>query len=252
MRVKVSGVVKIIDEEGHVFTYKNQIQSSFIQAIIQYAQVGGTVSNYAYSLQLLDSNGDILGDYTGALSYKQVSNVLEATFGFVTTAVPGGVSQLQLYVSSSLGTTLIAVANNVNLPVNSSLQVLWTISFTISPNDYFTPYLIFAFLAPPSQPGVFTPNVQTAYNEIVGGNYLTSPPSYYLSYGTTTIKLTPNFTQNSIQVAYDITNITSTTSIYNIQLYATGQITNVLLLSPIQQVTVQPGQVISVYYYATW
>ena len=253
---RVTGIVKITDANGNVKVYKNQVQSQFIQSIIQYASLGGTISNYAYSIQLLDANGNIVAVYTGSLSYKQVSTSLNAVFSFIITNITQSVSQLQLYLTSSLGTFLIAVVNNVSLPLNTTLQIEWSIAFSTSINDYFTPYLVFAFLSPPSSTTPFTnapaPNTQNAINIITNSGYLTSPPVYYVTYSGQTIKVTPSITSNSITIVYNLSNFTSATSLTNISLYATGQSGNVNLVPSVQQLSVQVGQAVTIYYEATW
>ena len=168
MRVGVAGEVEIRDAEGNIYKYKNQVQQQLIQAIIQYAQIGGTVSNYGYTIQLL-SNNVLVASYPGSLSYKQVSTTLQLIFTFVITNAPSSTNTLQLYVSSSLGSFLIAQVSNVTLS-SGSIQVTWTISFNISQQDYYTPYLVFAFFSPPSNetPFINTPlqNVQYAISLI--------------------------------------------------------------------------------------
>ena len=72
MKVGVTGEVEIRDAEGNIYKYKNQVQQQLIQGIIQYAQIGGTMSNYGYTIQLL-SNNILVASYPGSLSYKQVS-----------------------------------------------------------------------------------------------------------------------------------------------------------------------------------
>jgi hypothetical protein len=257
MRTLVSGIVKIKDlSNGKVITYKNQVQQSFIQAIMQYAQTGGTISNYQYTIQLLESNGNIIGQYTGSLSYKQVSLNLIASFTFIASDVPSGASILQLYLITSLGNFLIAQVSNVSLPSNTSIEIVWDISFTLQPNDYFSPYLIFAFISPPSSTVQFTnvptPNVQNAIQSITNYGYLTSPPSYYVTYSGQNIQVTPLITQNSIDIIYGVTNITTTTTFTNVTIYVTAQNGNINMIPQIQQLTVQVGQALSIYYVSSW
>ncbi len=91
MRTLVSGAVQIKDlKSGEITRYKNQVQQSFIQALLQYAQTGGTVSNYQYVIQLLDSNGNVIAQYTGSLSYSQVSLSLIASFTIIASNIPSG------------------------------------------------------------------------------------------------------------------------------------------------------------------
>jgi hypothetical protein len=257
MRTLVSGAVTIKDlKSGKVTRYKNQVQQSFIQALLQYAQTGGVIINYQYTVQLLDSNGNIVGQYQTSLSYKQVSLNLVASFTAIASNVASGASILQLYVSSSLGNFLVAQVNNVSLPSNSTIEIVWDISFTLQPNDYFSPYLIFALFSPPSSTVQFTnvptPNVQYAIKAINNYGYLTYPPSYYVTYNGQSIQVTPTIAQNGIDIVYSITNITSSTTFTSVTIYVTAQNGNVNLVPQIQQVTAQVGQAISIYYVSTW
>jgi len=257
MRTLVSGTVKIKDlSNGKVITYKNQVQQSFIQAIMQYAQTGGVISNYQYTIQLLNSSGNFIGEYTGSLSYKQVSLNLIASFTFIVSGVPSGASILQLYLTTSLGNFLIAQISNVSLPSNTTLQIIWDISFTLQPNDYFSPYLIFAFISPPSSTVQFTNvptlNMQNAIQAITNYGYLTSPPSYYVTYSGQNIQVTPAITQNGIEIVYDITNITTSTTFTNVTIYVTAQNGNINMIPQIQRLTVQVGQALSIYYVSSW
>jgi len=254
MKVKVTGEVEIIDEKGHVYRYKNQVQQQLIQAIIQYAQVGGTISNYAYTIQLL-SNGTLVGSYPGSLSYKQVSTALQLIFTFVITNAPSSTNMLQLYLTSSLGTFLVAQISNVTLP-SGSIQIVWTISFNISPQDYFTPYLIFAFFSPPSNSTPFTnvplQNVQSAMATIQTAGYLTSPPTYYVTYNGQYIQVTASFTNNSISVYYQFKSVTTKTTYTNLDIVVSASNGYVELLPPVQQAIIQTGQVALIFYNATW
>jgi hypothetical protein len=257
MRAIVSGVVKIKDlSNGKTTTYKNQVQQQFIQALLYYAQTGGAIINYQYTIQLLDGNGDIVGQYPGSLSYKQVSLNLVASFTFIASNIPNGASILQLYVSSSLGNFLIAQVKNVSLPNDATIEIVWDISFTLQNNDYFSPYLIFALFSPPSNTVQFTnipaPNVENAIQAINNYGYLTVPPSYYVTYNGQNIQVTPTITQNSIDIVYSITDITSSTTFTGVTIYVTAENGNINMVPQIQQVTVQVGQSLSIYYVATW
>jgi hypothetical protein len=110
---------------------------------------------------------------------------------------------------------LVAQVSNVTLP-SGSIQVTWTISFSISPQDYYTPYLIFAFFSPPSNetPFINTPlqNVQYAIGSIQSVGYLTLAPTYYVTYNGQYIQVTPSFTNNSISVYYRFPTTTSQTT----------------------------------------
>ena len=254
MRVGVTGEVEIRDAEGNIYKYKNQVQQQLIQAIIQYAQIGGTVSNYGYTIQLL-SNNILVASYPGSLSYKQVSTTLQLIFTFVITNAPSSTNILQLYVASSLGTFLVAQVSNVTLP-SGSIQVTWTISFSISPQDYYTPYLIFAFFSPPSNetPFINTPlqNVQYAIGSIQSVGYLTLAPTYYVTYNGQYIQVTPSFTNNSISVYYQFPITASRTIYTNLDIVVTASSGYVNLIAPVQQATIQTGQLALIFYNATW
>jgi len=254
MRVGVTGEVEIRDAEGNIYKYKNQVQQQLIQAIIQYAQIGGTVSNYGYTIQLL-SNNILVASYPGSLSYKQVSTTLQLIFTFVITNAPSSTNILQLYVASSLGTFLVAQVSNVTLP-SGSIQVTWTISFSISPQDYYTPYLVFAFFSPPSNetPFINTPlqNVQYAISSIQRVGYLTLAPTYYVTYNEQYIQVTPSFTNNSISVYYQFQSTTSKTTYTNLDIVVTASSGYVNLIAPVQQATIQTGQLALIFYNATW
>ena len=250
MRVKVTGEVIIIDEKGKTYKYKNQVQSQLIQAIIQYAQIGGTVSNYAYTIQLL-SNNILVGSYPGSLSYKQVSTALQLIFTFVIPNAPSSVNILQLYLASSLGTFLVAQVSNVTLP-SGSIQVIWTISFNISTQDYFTPYLIFAFFSPAPLLNVPLQNVQYALNAIQNIGYLTSPPTYSVTYNGQYIQVTASFTNNSISVYYQFQSTTSQTTYTNLDIVVSASNGYVDLIPPVQQAVIQTGQLALIFYNATW
>ena len=254
MKVGVTGEIEIRDEEGNIYKYKNQVQQQLIQAIIQYAQIGGTVSNYGYTIQLL-SNNILVASYPGSLSYKQVSTTLQLIFTFVITNAPSSTNTLQLYLASSLGTFLVAQANNVTLP-SGSIQVTWTISFNISSQDYYTPYLIFAFFSPPSNQTPFTnaplENVQFAISSIQNIGYLTSPPTYYVTYNGQYIQITASFTNNSISVYYQFQTITSKTTYTNLDIVVTASGGYVNLIAPVQQAIIQTGQLALIFYNATW
>jgi len=254
MKVGVTGEIEIRDEEGNIYKYKNQVQQQLIQAIIQYAQIGGTVSNYGYTIQLL-SNNILVASYPGSLSYKQVSTTLQLIFTFVITNAPSSTNILQLYVASSLGTFLVAQVSNVKLP-SGSIQVTWTISFSISPQDYYTPYLVFAFFSPPSNetPFINTPlqNVQYAISSIQSVGYLTLAPTYYVIYNGQYIQVTPSFTNNSISVYYQFQSTTSKTTYTNLDIVVTASSGYVNLIAPVQQATIQTGQLALIFYNATW
>jgi hypothetical protein len=250
MEVRVIGEVEIIDEKGNVYKYKNQVQQQLIQAIIQYAQIGGAISNYEYTIELL-SNNVIVGTYPGSLSYKQVSTALQLIFTFVITNAPSSTNTLQLYLSSSLGAFLVAQATNIKLP-SGTLQIIWTISFRISPQDYYTPYLIFAFFSPAPFINVPLQNVQYALNAIQNIGYLTSPPTYYVTYNGQYIQITPSFTDNSILISYQFPISTSGATYTNIDIVVTANGGYVNLLAPIQVVTIQTGQSALIFYNTTW
>jgi len=250
VRVRITGEVEIRDEKGNVYKYKNQVQSQLIQAIIQYAQIGGTVSNYAYTIQLL-LNNILVGSYPGSLSYKQVSTALQLIFTFVIPNAPSSVNILQLYLASSLGTFLIAQVNNVTLP-SGSIQVIWTISFNISIQDYFTPYLIFAFFSPAPFINVPLQNVQYALNAIQNIGYLTSPPTYLVTYNGQYIQVTASFTNNSISVYYQFQSTSSQTTYTNLDIVVSASNGYVDLIPPVQQATIQVGQSALIFYNATW
>jgi len=250
MKVGITGEVEIKDAEGNVYKYKNQVQQQLIQAIIQYAKVGGTVSNYGYTIQLL-SNNILVASYPGSLSYKQVSTTLQLIFTFIITSAPSSTNILQLYVASSLGSFLIAQVSNVTLP-SGSIQVTWTISFNISLQDYYTPYLIFAFFSP--APFINTPlqNVEYGLNTIQSVGYLTSPPTYYVTYNGQYIQVTVSFTNNSISVSYQLQSTTSETTYTNLDIVVTASGGYVNLIAPVQQATIQTGQLALIFYNATW
>jgi hypothetical protein len=254
MNVEVAGEVEIRDAKGNIYKYKNQVQNQLIQAIIQYAQLGGSVSNYGYTIQLL-SNNILVGSYPGSLSYKQVSNTLQLIFTFIITNAPSSTNTLQLYLASSLGTFLVAQVSNVTLP-SGSIQVTWTISFNISQQDYYTPYLVFAFFSPPSNQTPFTnaplENVQYAISSIQNIGYLTSPPTYYVTYNGQYIQITASFTNNSISVYYQFQTITSKTTYTNLDIVVTASGGYVNLIAPVQQATIQTGQLVLIFYNATW
>jgi len=253
-KVKITGEVEIIDEKGRIFKYKNQVQQQLIQAIIQYAQIGGTISNYVYTIQLL-SNTTIVGSYPGSLSYKQVSTALQLIFTFVVANAPSSTNILQLYVSSSLGNFLVAQVCNVTLP-SGTLQIVWTISFNISQQDYYTPYLIFAFFSPPSNTTPFTnaplQNVQCAMNAIQNIGYLTSPPTYYVTYNGQYVQVTASFINNSISVYYQFQSTTSQTTYTKLGIVVTASNGYVNLIAQIQQAVIQVGQLALIFYNATW
>jgi len=254
MRVGVAGEVEIRDAEGNIYKYKNQVQQQLIQAIIQYAQVGGTVSNYGYTIQLL-SNNILVASYPGSLSYKQVSTTLQLIFTFIVTNAPSSTNILQLYVSSSLGSFLVAQVSNVTLP-SGSIQVTWTISFNISQQDYYTPYLVFAFFSPPSNetPFINTPlqNVQYAISLIQSVGYLTLAPTYYVTYNGQYIQVTPSFTNNSISIYYQFQSTTSQTTYTNLDIVVTASSGYVNLIAPVQRAMIQAGQLVLIFYNATW
>jgi hypothetical protein len=250
VRVGVSGEVMIIDEKGNIYKYKNQVQQQLIQAIIQYAQVGGTISNYAYTIQLF-SNNILVGSYPGSLSYKQVSTALQLIFTFIITNAPSSANILQLYIASSLGNFLIAQVSNVTLP-SGTLQIIWTISFNISIQDYFTPYLIFAFFSPAPFINVPLQNVQYALNAIQNIGYLTSPPTYYVTYNGQYIQVTASFTNNSISVYYQFQSISLKTTYTNLDIVVSASNGYVNLLPPVQQAVIQVGQSALIFYNATW
>jgi len=252
--VGVIGKVEIRDEKGNIYRYKNQVNQQLIQAIINYAQTGGNISNYSYTIQLL-SNSTLVGSYPGSLSYQQVSTSLQLIFTFIVTNAPSSINTLQLYVSSSLGSFLIAEVDNITLP-SGSLQITWTISFGISPQDYFTPYLIFAFFSPPSNqtPFINTPlqNTQYAINAIQKLGYLSSPPTYYVTYNGQYIQVTPSFYNNSISIYYQLQTTSSQTTYNNLGIVVTASGGYIDLTVPIQQVAIQTGQVTFIFYNTIW
>jgi len=250
MKVGIAGEIEIRDAKGKTYKYKNQVQQQLIQAIIQYAQIGGTVSNYSYTIQLL-SNNILVGAYPGSLSYKQVSTTLQLIFTFVITNAPSSTNTLQLYVASSLGSFLIAQVSNVKLP-SGSIQVTWTISFNISLQDYYTPYLIFAFFSPAQFINTPLQNVQYALNTIQSVGYLTSPPTYYVTYNGQYIQVTASFTNNSISISYQLQATTSKTTYTNLDIVVTAGSGYVNLIAPVQQATIQTGQLALIFYNATW
>jgi len=250
MKVGVAGEVEIRDAEGNIYKYKNQVQQQLIQAIIQYAQIGGTVSNYSYTIQLL-SNNILVGAYPGSLSYKQVSTTLQLIFTFIITNAPSSTNILQLYVASSLGSFLIAQVSNVTLP-SGSIQVTWTISFNMSLQDYYTPYLIFAFFSPAQFINTPLQNVQYALNTIQSVGYLTSPPTYYVTYNGQYIQVTASFTNDSISISYQLQSTTSKTTYTNLDIVVTAGSGYVNLVAPVQQATIQTGQLALIFYNATW
>jgi len=250
MKVGVAGEVEIRDAEGNIYKYKNQVQQQLIQAIIQYAQIGGTVSNYSYTIQLL-SNNILVGAYPGSLSYKQVSTTLQLIFTFIITNAPSSTNILQLYVASSLGSFLIAQVSNVTLP-SGSIQVTWTISFNMSLQDYYTPYLIFAFFSPAQFINTPLQNVQYALNTIQSVGYLTSPPTYYVTYNGQYIQVTASFTNDSISISYQLQSTTSKTTYTNLDIVVTAGSGYVNLVAPVQQAIIQTGQLALIFYNATW
>ena len=254
MKVKVTGEVIIRDAERKTYKYKNQVQQQLIQSIIQYAQNGGTISDYTYTIQLL-SNDTIVGSYQGSLSYKQVSTTLQLIFIFIVSNAPSSTNKLKLYISSSLGAFLVAQVSNATLP-SGTLQVIWTISFNISQQDYYTPYLIFTFFSPPSNqtPFINTPlqNVQSAINSIQNVGYLTSPPTYYVTYNGQYIQVNALFTDNSILIYYQLLSTTSEITYTNLNIVTTAKNGYVELIEPEPQVTIQVGQSGLIFYNATW
>jgi len=254
MKVGVKGEVIIRDKEGKTYRYKNQVQQQLIQAIIQYAQTGGTISNYSYAIQLL-SNGSVIGVYTGSMYYQQISTSLELVFTFIISDVSLPANTIQLYLLSSLGSFLVAQINNITLP-SGSMQIIWTLSFDISPQDYFTPYLIFAFFSPPSNSTPFnnTPltNVQSAINAIQNIGYLSSPPTYYITYNGQYIEVNVSFSNNSISIYYQLPVTTSITTYNNLNVVVTASNGYVNLIAPIQQIIVQVGQLASISYNVIW
>jgi hypothetical protein len=150
---------------------------------------------------------------------------------------------------------LVAQANNVILP-SGSIQVTWTISFNISQEDYYTPYLVFAFFSPPSNQTPFTnaplQNVQYAISSIQNIGYLTSPPTYYVTYNGQYIQVTTSFTNNSISVYYQFQTITSKTTYTNLDIVVTASGGYVNLIAPVQQAIIQTGQLALIFYNATW
>jgi len=253
-RTRISGTVTIIDENGNKYVYKNQVQQSFIQAILQYAQGGGTPTNYSYTIALLNNN-TLLGEYVGSLTYRQVSTTLQAIFTFIIPNAPSNVNILQLNVSSSITSVVVAQVQNVRIP-SGILQIVWTINFDISPADYFTPYLIFAFISPPSKTvqfiGAPLPNTQMAITEIQNNGYLTTPVNYYITYNGQYIQLQPKFTYNSIFVYYQFPITNQATTYSNVALVASATNGYVNLVIPLQQMTVQVGQVATAVYSAVW
>jgi len=254
MKVEITGEVEIRDEKGNIYKYKNQVQQQVIQAIIQYTQTGGKISNYSYAIQLL-SNTTIIGAYPGSLSYKQVSTALQLIFTSIVANAPSSTNILQLYLSSSLGVFLVAQANNVKLP-SGTLQITWIISFNISTQDYYTPYLIFAFFSPPSNQTPFTnaplSNVQYAMNSIQNNGYLTSPPTYYVTYNGQYIQVNASFTNNSISISYQFQITNSQTTYTNLGIVVNASSGYVNLIAPVQQITVQVGQIALMLYNAVW
>jgi len=254
MKVKVTGEVIIRDTKGKTYKYKNQVQQQLIQAIIQYAQTGGTISSYSYTIQLL-SNNIVVGEYPGLLSYKQVSTSLQLIFTFVVSNAPPSTNILKLYLISSLGVFLVAQTNNVKLSPET-YQVIWTISFNISLQDYYTPYLIFAFFSPPSNstPFINTPlqNVQSAINSIQNAGYLTPSPTYYVTYNGQYIQVTALFTDNSILINYQLLSTTSEITYTKLNIVVTAENGFVSLLEPVPQIIVQVGQSATIFYNATW
>jgi len=254
MKVGITGRVVISDAKGKIYEYKNQVKKSLIEAIIQYAQTGGTISNYSYTIQLL-SNGVIVGAYPGSLYYEQVSTSLNVVFTFIINNTPSNTNTLQLYLSSSLGTFLIAEVGNITLP-SGSIQVIWTLSFNISPQDYYTPYLILTFFSPPSNETPFTntplPNVQSAISAIKNNGYLTSPPTYYVTYNGQYTQVNASFTSNSISIYYQLQATTSETTYTNLGIVVSTNNGYVNLIPQVQLATIQVGQSAFVFYNAIW
>jgi len=254
MRVRVTGEVEIKDKKGNIYKYKNQIQPTLIPIIMQYARLGGTISNYSYLIKLL-SNDTLAGHYTGTLTYKQTPTSLQLIFTFIINDAPLSTNVLQLFLSSSLGDFFIAQADNVELP-SGSIQIVWTISFNISPQDYFTPYLIFAFFSPPSNQTPFIntplPNIQYAIDAIQNMGYLVPSPAYYVTYNGQYIQVPVTFTDNSISIRYQFQPATSSVTYINLNIAVTAYKGYVNLMAPIQSITINPGQLAILFYDVTW
>lgn len=252
--MKVKGVVKIIDENGDNIVINNQVQPQFVSSVIQYMQTGGQVSNYKYVIQLLN-NGNVVGSYAGSLQYKQVASALQLLFTFIIPNTPSAVTELQLYLLNSLGNFIVSVATTSKPLPAGTISIVWTLSFSISPSDYFTPYIIFSLFSPPNDTIPFLntplPNVQTAINEFSTVGYLTSPPTYYFVYSGNQITLTPQTTSNSFTLSYSILS-NSSQQLNNVGIIATASSGNVLLVSQIPVVTLQTGQELNAVYSVLW
>ena len=251
-KVKVYGIVTIKRLTDGVIVYRsgNTVSTSAIQQFINYAQYGGTVSNYTYLLSLLQGNTTI-SEIQGGLEYVPSSTGFIARFSFIVPPVSVSLSSLQLSVVSTFPLTPLAYVNNVKIPVNTLFQVTWDINFDVSPVDYFTPYLVVALLGVPQTQVTLPANIQSAIQQISNGNYLTAPPSYFATYNGNYVPLSPVFTPNSIQLSYNI--VPQQGGVFsNVGIVATANNGYINVILPLSAVAIQTGQSVSLVYNATW
>ena len=249
VRPRLTGTVKIYDAETMTLikTVRNNITST--QSFIQYAQTGGVVSDYSYLLSVLQ-NGIIATQVYGGLVYVPSGSGFTARFSFFLSGMPGGTYDLQLSVSSTFPLMPFAYVYNVSIPSNKTLLVEWDIDVSTLPNDFFSPYLIMALLGA-TQYTVLPPNAQYAFQQISSGNYLMSPPSYYVTYNGNYISVNPQFSRNSIYINY-IYIPNSSQTLTNLGIVVTGVNSYVDLVLPLSSASVTIGQYVAFVYSATW
>ena len=249
VRPRLRGTVRIYDavDGSLIATYKNSISS--ITPFIQYAQTGGVISDYAYTLTV-EQGGNIVQYTSGGLVYVPSSSGFTARFTFYVSPVQQGDYTLTLSIVSTYPLNNFASVGNVSLPSSKSFFVVWDIDVTTSLSDFFTPYLIIALFGP-TQYTTLPPNAQYAFQQVSSGNYLTTPPSYYVTYNGTKVPVSPTFTQDSIYINY--VYVPQTYGVmYNLGIVATGVNGYINLVMPLSSTSLTVGQYIAFAYNAVW
>ena len=252
-KIKGNVLIKWYDEEGeHVEQLHNQITTSFINLLTSYAQTGGTlVGNpvftilvYSGNTAVASANASLIYTVAGENNIYRFETVLQYSSGTKVTS-------LQLQFSNLPIGSIIASVNVSSFPTSGLVFVTWLVTVQINTFDAFTPYLLACLFNITNTPAGATTNVTLGIQAFIQYRYLTSPPSYYVSYtigsSATTIPIQPTITSNSISVTYTvITNQVST--VFEPTIYATASNGNVTMLSYLGSLLLLLGESLSISY----
>ena len=252
-KVKGNVFIKWYDDQGeHIQELHNQITTSFINLLTSYAQVGGrlvgnpvfTILAYSGNNAVASANASLIYTVAGENNILRFETVLQYSSGTTITS-------LQLQFSNLPIGSIIASVNVSSFPTSGLVFVTWLVTVQINTFDAFTPYLLACLFNVTSVPNGATTNVTLGIQAFIQYRYLTSPPSYYVSYtvgsSATTIPVQPTITNNSISVTYTvITNQVST--VFQPTVYATATNGNVTMLSYLGSLLLLLGESLSISY----